>query len=305
MVIFNELIISPVQAYISGIAIPTLDIIGSNAVTRKDININESWWLADTALNKTNAGYIQKDIFSRTSVDNIMGIRPICTVTSEDLKKGDLFLYNNHLFKMLSNSLALCKTVIGFSNYNNVHQMLNEWSNRKIKQTVIIDNSLCPMYGKYVLKITEKRKHELRNAVFSLLPCGDGISSELLITGSCYWTQFRESEFNHQYIDEFGCVSVGALTKQYQICPWAEYNPNYSYTPMQLYTLFEYDNKVFRVISSQAGRAICLNTIGTSCYSTGIASLSECSNNEFYADSEAASILSDWVKQQEDNVRAI
>lgn len=306
MVIFNELSLNTVQAHLSGMALPTLDILDSTGVTRKDININESWWLAD--LVNRQAGYIQKNVFSRcwTDTNNIMGIRPLCSVISGNLKKGDLYLYNNYLFEMLSDSLALCKTVIGFSTYNEAPQIINKWFNNRIKQTVNINNALYQMFGKYeVLKVIDRRKHELPNAAFSLLPCGDGVLPNLIKTGFPYWTQFRESEFTHQYIDEFGFVEKGALTEQHQICPWVEYKPSYSDKPMQLYTLFEYDNKVFRVVSSQTGRALCLNTVGTSCYSTGIANLSECTTNEFYIDSEAALVLLCWVKQQEGNVHTI
>lgn len=270
---------------ISTIYLPSvLDTVFIKEDMKYDIAITDDWWLSKVT-GQSQACYIERlrSTSSKCSPEEIKGVRPLVSLVTENMTQGNKFVLNNYLFTMITNTLALCDTVIGYSDDYLKEATLEKWCD-SIKFGSIKFGSFfsvpCVTYEDVVIPAP----------VFCAPIFGNGIESFLLRTGYDYWTQHRLSEFTCAYVNSHGYLTEGDNCEKHHICPIMSVD----LSEFNVGDRFEFDHRLYRVINGQI--ALCLNTIGTSYYSSGIAEIGdEDEEEEFYEASEAFEFIKKWI----------
>lgn len=226
-----------------------------------------------------------------------------CLKKPESIDEDDEIILNGYLFKIIGLWVyddgeriyqAKCQTPIGYNSLENIYgqyeDLLTTWlpqGSSKTRQTVY--NNTAAIY-----KIKQKDDIEL-NLINAGLPTIKDI--QLLarvniddLPPEFFWTQDRDDEYNGYCINKsvLKC-SVNNTTKA-NVCPYLTFSNDILGHP---YILI--DNYLLRVIYQN--KALCLNSTGLSCYSTGIIPLEEASDKEFYEDSEIKQVIDKWFKK--------
>lgn len=291
--VFNKLKLKEIHnAKMTSFLIPDSAYINTTLVINNlslgDILINDNWWARD-ALNRG----VYVDAYGSEHFPmpkQLAGVRPLYTVLHKELDVGDRFILKNHIFKMIGSDIALCETVIGFTTQDNIINYLAQWNgssqyNAPVKDIIYkiigFEECECP-----IDKVTSP---------FCSTP--DAQAHEKWMNGYEYWTNSRVDEFSCRVIDKSGFVCKDNIFAQHDICPMVLFTQDiFKLLGFDNDELFEINGRVFRVINKSFGVTLCLNTIGFSCFSTGIAEIgNEEEEKEYIREAEATKIITDWL----------
>lgn len=226
------------------------------------------------------------------------GVRPVVTFDDENNSSyvGCEFMFGNYLFKVFEPGIAVCETMVAYSPFSNVKNIHSDYKNSLIMPILANWLYYVAMLPDGIQKVINKIPVEEKFFNPGLLKEEEvTVSSFLKLKSSQpYWKYGRKDEFTGKCIDINGKTRYAALTdKTINVQPVIYFNSEK--TPLK-YAQFEIGGFVFQ----QAGCenfALCKNTIGTSCYSTGIVTMTECSEEEFYKDSEIKKVIDEWFKK--------
>lgn len=256
-----------------------------NVGLKDDLEISEEWWLSDVH-NKEYYITIDNKMKVAKKPNEIKGVRVLCGFSSPDIKQGDKFIINNAIFKVLKPGVAISATVIGYSSYKRLSYVFNHWH--------IIAKS------EKAFKVKYKNLPDINVADVGLLFPTDIIYSDIMFsTGWPSWTQNRMSEFEGRYIDVTGDVCTASIDKPLNICPLIHFTTSEfkAKATCRKSDVVESEGRLFRILSDQ-GIALCLNPVGISCYSTGIAPLGNKQEEDaFFRSSETYEIINKWYTE--------
>ncbi len=265
---------------ISTIYLPSvLDTVFIKEDVKYDIAITDDWWLSKVT-GQSQACYIERlrSTSSKCSPEEIKGVRPLVSLVTENMTQGNKFVLNNYLFTMITNTLALCDTVVGYSDDYFKEATLEKWCD-SIKFGSFISVP-CVTYEDVVISAP----------VFGIPVFESSINASLLKTGYEYWTRHRLSEFTCAYVTPHGYLAESDNCEKRHICPMLSAD----FSGLNTGDLFEFDHRLYRIVEDR--KALCLNTIGTSYYSSGIAEIGdEDEEEEFYEASEAFEFIKKWT----------
>lgn len=271
--IINTLSTVAAKIKISSITVPSFSEMASmkTNVRFKGINIttNEDWWLRPDIFYPDTQPYVGAGTVEQRwgEKNDIKGVRPVIRFTSRTFSVGDEFIFNNYLFAVVTPTVALCKTVVGYTTPDKIFAVSDEWADRTIDE-----------YDKFqdvdkVIKVvpvdigTASICHETK--YYAALP------PLALKTGYPYWTLSRKSEFSAWYIDEKGNLGTGDITAKHEVCPLFQIDiDKVAEDAKEIlfpYSIFEFNNRLFRC--TEKHRFICLNTLGKTCFTTGLAEM--------------------------------
>lgn len=271
--------------------------------------IPDDWWTFDEHLLQSGvAEYAEfsngTTAYTQTyQLDAIKGIRPIITIKpTPETKRGDVILVGERwLFIMISETQALCDTVIGYGPFSDglctyigdslVMKQINDWA---------ISIKTLPIYTIYREEATVLSLDEEDIG----LP-GASVGAFLRYANYPFWTRNLQDEFTGKYLEKKGdprmaefCRTKTARGKLINICPNFYFNAIDK--GFNLGDIFSCCGRVFQV--TYAEEAICLNTIGVSCFSNGFCVDSTGpAQTEFKKDSEAYMLLRKWMNTISNN----
>lgn len=265
--------------------------------------IEDAWWLRKYTSLTHGGAYIinEHDIQLFVDKTNVYGVRPLIRFKgfNLDIHIGDRLIWADHLFSVIDGGMAVCYSIIGHSPYcktgnnattfeeSDLYNFLQEWKNKNINMPVF--------------KITDSQTLFVR-AEFSALSKTDAFNAHFTTNDSNrypFWIKGRKNEFtgylanikhknNHKFLE-------APLTEKHYIYPALYFTDGTLCREFQCDKYFEYNGKLFEPFDKERGIALSLNCIGTSCYSTGIASFDECSEDEFFEDSELRQEIDSWA----------
>lgn len=263
-------------------------VLIAGGLSFEDILIKDNWWARD-AVNKDE--YI--DIHGSEHLPlpkQLAGVRPLYTVLHNELDVGDRFILKNHIFKMIGSDIALCETVIGYSTQDNIINYLVQWSGSS-QYNAPVKDIIYKIIG------SEECECSIDRAVSPSCSTINVSVPEKWINGYEYWTDSRVDEFSCRVIDKSGFVCKDNIFVQHDICPMVLFTQDI-FRPLGFDNdeRFEINGRVFRVINKSFGVTLCLNTIGFSCFSTGIAEIgNEEEEKEYIREAEATKVITDWL----------
>lgn len=267
-------------------------------------SINDSWWTYDKYLLSQGQGVYAEfqnnlTMYSQTTqLQTLRGLRPIITIKPDpEIKKGELILVGERwLFRMISNVHALCCTVVEYCPFNNepctrmedslLVERLSKWYNN-IKD--------LPVYAVY----TEEAHHLTLRSENIFLP---SISIGAFFVEAPYplWTRGIHDEFTGKCLVKRGdmrttefCRTKTAAGEYINICPCITIRAD---SGLKQNDIFCCDGRMFKVVYAE--EAVCMNTVGVSCFSTGFLDYTDTETlNEFKKSSEAYAVLMDWAEK--------
>lgn len=293
----NKLLFQKVEIDIINVSAPSY----SQYKYYKNCPIQDTFWLNDADCLNQKEAYIIDDkcrITVKTTIQQ--GVRPIIRFVSSELQTGDEFEWGHHLFVVIEHGLAICTTVIGYSCYSKKNN-ISSYSASDLFH--FIKNWTEQNIDKDVHKIIGTDNYFTRDKTASLLSIDETVhlSAPTLSRGRySYWIKGRISEFTNAYIGRVGVVSAAETSQKLNIYPAIYFDINSLKKHFQEQEVFEYRGRLFEVINCNLGIALSLNTIGTSCFSTGISSIAEEDENEFYRNSEVHEIIQNWRKKEKE-----
>lgn len=275
---------------------------------QKHYEINYPWWYEPLVeSNATNIEYpcLSDGVPTWQNKLKPAGIRPVLIFKDEQnvMEEGSEFLYANHLFKVFGHQKAVCETMIGYVPYvNSAADIKATLKNSNVSAQLSAWTRYASSLHCSILKVVNKQPVDLGPVVPGLLNRGEITNTPRheLKGFKSYWVFGRQDEYKGSCVNPHGDHALASLSdKKIEVLPVIRFTENDfgidGITPAFRFLEFEKNGFFFK----QQGAlefALCKNTIGTSCYSTGIAGLSECSEKEFYEDSEVALKINKWFK---------
>lgn len=269
--------------------------------------IKDEYWLHNS-LDKGAPYYyapLPDAVFKCCDFNLIKGIRPIVTIENnavENLSEGaDILVGDKWLFRMIDDTHAFCCTVIGYSIFDTIPL------HKDIEDTVVykyIQTWFNNIRNKPVYRITYKEAHR---AVMNYDCIRMPYTSEVLFLNDAEfpcWTWETKNEFCGRIVES----PQNALNAEYStsktqsgqmlnICPVIQFDKmECLLRPLKCGDLISCGGRLFKVFSG-ADRAIGINSVGSSCFSTGFCDIkTDSSRDEFRYNSEAYALLRNWLE---------
>lgn len=307
---------------IEDIRMPTFNDIHN--LSKEELKIDYPWWLQHCHPgNKTQSFIDEKGTFNIFgSPIDIKAIRPIIILSTEGYwqsgcfhycKVRDEFCIGEYLFRIIeqtinSHLVAICETGVDFSQYSKNNTGVYNFYTSDVGKCFSVwkknfcfshgnkygNNNTISLYAKY---ITTKREINIETKNIRPLSVEDINAFHEKITPNRYGFQYYHPFWLLERADEFSahCSSKSKLetcsisslldvhpcitTEDKEFSVWSE-------------SLFQIGNYLFLKIS--ADKLICLNSIGKSCYSTGIDDDMEDPLSFYYA-SELCDKIAVWA----------
>lgn len=260
----------------------------------KYCSIKAPWWFYNDNV-AVNSGYSiwEAPLAYKQSILKTAGVRPVLMFESKKpLSPGSEFVFGDHIFIVFNKNKAVCKTVIGYSvfaTHNNpsclykssqVYKLIKQWYNSAIDP---------------IVEISDKQEYEIICESPTLLDVetASGFSRHIMKGVQPFWLYGRKDEFTGFSVTyDAKAIETPLDNKEINIHPVFKLSISY---PNMAWVHFELNGLLF-ILRGDKGYAICKNTIGTSCYSTGIANLNECTEQEFFENSEVKHVMDAWFK---------
>lgn len=274
--------------------------------------IKDSWWTNEGHPSYGTTGYAEYTTdhagctryWATNNLNTIRGVRPLITIkpTGEITTGEHLLIGGRWLFVMTDPTHAICCTVIGYSQFSDglctqledslVVKYINKWFD---------DIKNYPVYAAYTEK-TDPNYFYIQDDDISLPPTSVGA----FLDNAAYpfWTRNIVDNFTGKILVRKGDLREAELFRTktshgefINICPCFKL----PYPILNKDDMFVFDGRVFSVVYSN--EAMCLNSVGVSCYSTGFFeppdnnSLSDAirAEEEFWKSSEAYETLTKWA----------
>lgn len=280
------------------------------------LEFKDDWWMTKTKF--PDSIYFckpNKVVEKCNTLNDVKAVRPIIKFKNTEYFAGnkriiydvnDEFFVGNCLFKVLwiekGCCTALCETAINYVPYN------------KQRNYVSLDKSeisSCIQLWVKTLDITSNgggqgslgvskatREERIRFYVPDIKPItvseAENTKKEfLMLKNISFWMFGRKDEFTGYYIDKTGNIKEGDITSKHNVCPCLSVL-NTNSIEAYIGRFFVIENYVFRPVS--INNVLCINTIGLSCYSTGIKETeSSFSERVFFKDAEISGIIDEWL----------
>lgn len=296
-----------IDLHITDGKIPSLDEFGKVPGIK---DIQESWWTSEyinTPREPYRAFFAQGNTYSYTrNLREVRGILPIVFFNygstaspSDKLDIGDEFIINNTVFRVVDKDAAICRVVIGYTPYGHKGEKQPSFYYSILKQNS--DNWVKHLKNKPVDKILSKTQHVVYASNFRFyLPTIDDPTYSL--PNIPCWLRGRKDEFTG-YCQNGQTLIKTAINRNnidgncINICPMM-YLKLYSDISLNEYETVAIAGRLFKTVSidNNLAKLLCLNPIGTSCYSTGICEKgNEIEEHVFYLNSEAHEVIKNWV----------
>lgn len=278
----NKLTFSSVEIKIKKVEIPSYSFFKVYEPLIR--TISPEWWIKGPKAQDTYT--ISRDpckplssAHNVTPANNFAGVRPAVYFISKKLKQGDRFAVGRYLFTVLFTGLALCDTVVEYSRFTNIDNTLTRWSTLNSCTTVN--------------KVIASDEVNISIASYGLFPVTEAMHTDFnsMETNCGYWLLGRADEFTAYYSNTLGEIQRMDITAKLDICPVLYLDEPHGF---KLHDVFEYDGYYFLILSNSI--ALCKNTVGISCYSTGLISCAEETEKDFYEISEVKEIVDTWYE---------
>lgn len=135
----KKLVLEPCEVEITGATLLTVDE-AKTLLTEENRACGSWWWLRSPGNNPNCAAFVSASGYVFALGDfvyyNFGGVRPalqIANLAQSNLKIGDEFYFDTYRFKVISDSLALCNSLIGYARFD---ENSNDYSKSKIKAYV-------------------------------------------------------------------------------------------------------------------------------------------------------------------------
>lgn len=313
----NKIVMEPTRVLLTDVRVPNLDDVKNYHLDSYYALKNELWWLSpsNSSVNSNTISnrfaYICGMVYTSTPYyKKLYGIRPLILFTNNatdknKVFKGDEICIGKWLFKVIENGVAVCETVIGYSRYGDTMIKASTYNTSEIYNRIttwyqdIKSRTVCKVYK-------TPYDNSLINLDTTSVPSTEDISDSnntILCNGYSYWLKNRTSEFKAAYLDSLGQKFSRSLTDVINVCPAVYFNTSHpDYNNFVPYDLFEINGRIFKFNEHRSktgaiGIGFCMNTIGMSCYSTGICEKgSKEAEKEFYESSEVYEVIKDWKR---------
>lgn len=135
----KKLVLEPCEVKITGATLLTVDE-ARKLLTGKDRDRGLWWWLRSPGHFQNDAALVNDDgsvdACGVDVSDGGGGVRPALKIENlalSNLKIGDIFYFGGKLFKLISDRLALCETIIGTLRFD---ESSNNYESSEIKASV-------------------------------------------------------------------------------------------------------------------------------------------------------------------------
>lgn len=293
--------VTQIDLFITAISLAPYYLYKNYSAQNKDIKIAEKWWIGDSYQREEDSdAKICVENSAKiywTNKNSICGVRPICYCLCPTIEIGGEIRLGNYIFKKVKESIIMCETVIGYSTFNKATQFINNWFHQTFG---------CEINrgGTTVIAYTIDKKMKLQIPVYKysiLFPTAMMFSDEIYATGSNYWTQNRIDEFTNRFVDKNGNIDAGDILRPLNVCPVIYFNQTQfaaihnTLTPFFKWDTFVSNGRLFRILHDRTGIALCLNTVGTTCYTTAICDI-DSNETSVFTESETYKVLDNWYK---------
>lgn len=268
--------------------------------------ISDSWWTDTSSFIPQGNGIVvdfchhasKEYIADKTQIEGIRPVvyfHPIKTGKVTRMNTGDKFLLWNYIFRVFAPGIAICDTVIGYS-------ALSKYNNNSDN---FADTELCHAMEQWLEEaisfpmflIKKETNYCLANAEFTVPSTEDELKysiSEFHYTEQPYWLRHRKDEFTGYCVDVDRSFKEADISKKLAVFPAVSYTAQNN---LKRGDAIEYNGRLYAVFED--GFLLGLNTIGNSCYSTGIQEVVDMSTEEeFFKNSEIYKVLQHWIYRE-------
>lgn len=269
--------------------------IGVNNLQNYEIYDNTLWWIPSQRLTYTIAYYANANkSFTTTNLRAIRGVRPYLFFGCDDINIGDEFILDKWLFKVVSDNVAICETVVAFCPYAERNSDCKKFADSipgKTLQKWYQSTKDKPCFKAHRTGSTSIVENSVQIPTKTF---AQTFHSAFINMGVSYWLRDRRDEFSAYCVNSRGDLCARDLNEFLNVLPIVEIqNSNHNYKE---FDIFELSGRLLYLLNADTGLCLCVNSIGMTPYSTGVMPIEDTEKeNEFFKDSELYKVFQDWI----------